>query len=597
VAEASSARVKAAKDVLNFAALITDDTAARDVIQASRVFKGLDEATIDNLVRYRHSHVEVTPKEVKPTSPVETLEFTDPLKKKHPSHEHVCFAEVGGPVERITTQLIEATRAHNKRRIEEMRQAITAESYDQAARNLVELAAKWAPDVEANLLRLAMELAALEGREAVVLEAEGTASLAVSGFSMREQVDFLRQKRPRPSRFWSEVLRGDHDRSFVVAGVKDIAMLEEFQAALVSSAQGGVGIAGFAKEFDRLVEAYGWDYKGERDWRIRTIYETNMRTSFMAGRLKQMRDPDVIRLRPYWQYRHADSRIPAMPRKVHKSWDGLVLNWNDPWWDTHFPPNDWMCTCGVRSLSRGDLRRLGKTGPDQAPADATLPVISKETGELVMQPVGIGQGWDYMPGDHWERGLVPSRLIEDPENQGGSGGGLVSIDTAGPLADLIAKARRFTAAKIDAGLTPQDYVSQFLRPFGASIGKPVLWSDPAGAKLLISDAMFRDRSGGWKVEKRGRDGYLGMIAETVLDPDEIWIGVRERKLDAYPGYLDQHVYRRFIRVDPDTGLIAVFEMGRVIWEAKTAFAPRTRSKPDFAYLDRHRVGKLVWKRK
>ncbi|MFT3687806.1 MAG: phage minor head protein [Paenirhodobacter sp.] len=86
-------------------------------------------------------------------------------------------------------------------------------------------------------------------------------------------------------------------------------------------------------------------------WRIRTIFATNSRTSYMAGRLAMMRDPDVVRIQPWWQYIHAESRTPMAPRPQHLFWDRLVLRWGDPWWDIHFPPNDWMCSCGVRAMS------------------------------------------------------------------------------------------------------------------------------------------------------------------------------------------------------------------------------------------------------
>jgi uncharacterized protein with gpF-like domain len=203
----------------------------------------------------------------------------------------------------------------------------------------------------------------------VLAEAAGTARFAaeLTRQDFPEQIAYLLQKRPRPTRAWTEAMHGDHDRWFVVAGATDTAMLEDFQAAIVAGAR-TYDIAGFAAAFDRIAEGYGWSYTGGREWRIRTIFETNIRTSYMAGLLRQMRDPDMVRARPWWQYLHADTRVPLRPRPLHQGWDGLVLAWNDPWWDTHFPPNDWGCSCGVRTLSDADLRRLGRTGPDAAPA-------------------------------------------------------------------------------------------------------------------------------------------------------------------------------------------------------------------------------------
>ena len=471
--------------------------------------------------------------------------------------------------------------------------------FDAAARNLLELAARWTPDAFGALVGQVLELAGLEGREAAFADADEAPAFADPEFrrqEFREQIDFLTQKRGKPTRAWTDAMQGDHDRAFVVAGVTDMAMLEEFQAAAIEGAR-SYDIEAFGAEFDRLVEKYGWSYNGGRDWRVRTIFETNIRTSYMAGRLRQMRDPDMLKARPYWQYIHADTRVPLNPRELHVAWDGLVLRATDPWWDIYFPPNDWKCSCGVRSLSEDQLKRLGKTGPDEAPEIVRAPYTHKASGETVDLPEGVGYGWDYMPGDLWERGLVPSRLIDDPGNRGGLGKNLVSIDTAEPVADLIASARAFKTQPLAVDLPSDDYVRAFLEPFGADLGQAVPWIDVAGTQLVISDELFRARDGSWKLHKRARDLYTAMLAETIMDPDEIWLGVREKPLDEHPGYSDLVISRRYIRVDPSAGTFAVFDIGRRSWQATTVFAPRNRSKPDFNYLDRQRVGKLIWKRK
>lgn len=323
----------------------------------------------------------------------------------------------------------------------------------------------------------------------------------------------------------------------------------------------------------------------------------------MAGRLKQMRDPDMVKAMPYWQYIHAETRMPLNPRPLHVAWDGLVLRWDDPWWDTYFPPNDWKCSCGVRALSDGQLKRLGKTGPDQAPEIVRKPYTHEASGVTVHLPEGTGYGWDYMPGDLWERGLVPSALI-------GEGGGLlqegrhkVVIDTPSPISDLLASARRFTAQpliRLDGApeLTVEDYVRAFLKPFGADIGQATLWQDKTGQRLPISDEFFKDRAGLWKVGKRGRAKFTPLMAQTMIDPDEIWIGVSAKSDPIDPSVEELLIDRRYIRVDPDMGIMTVMEIGRRWWEPVTAYLPQDRKgKPDLQALDRRRGGKLIWRRK
>ena len=82
---------------------------------------------------------------------------------------------------------------------------------------------------------------------------------------------------------------------------------------------------GLRKRFDEIVAKHGWKYKGGRDWRTRVIYDTNVLTSYAAGRWQQQA---VKELRPYWRYRH--SIASEHPRHLHLERDGIVLHADDP---------------------------------------------------------------------------------------------------------------------------------------------------------------------------------------------------------------------------------------------------------------------------
>lgn len=331
----------------------------------------------------------------------------------------------------------------------------------------------------------------------------------------------------------------------------------------------------------------------------RRRWSSAIRTSYMAGRLRQMRDPDMVRMRPFWQYRHAETRVPLAPREEHVRWNNLVLDWNDPWWDIHFPPNDWQCSCGVRTLSRGDLKRLGKAGPDTAPEIVRRPHLDKTSGQIVQLPEGVGFGWDYMPGDHWQRGLVPSAILNDPQATALTdlrGRLVVSIDQPEPMADLLAKARKFKAEVLPADLPEEAYAAELLKPFGTEIGKPILWEDVSGTRIVISEDIFKTHSGEWKALKRGHGDHAALIAEAIMDPDEIWLGVREVPDKDHPGYSEIMVTRRYIRVDPNSALFVLYEIGRRAWGAITGYGSLSKAKPDFNHIEKQRIGKLLWKR-
>ena len=522
--------------------------------------------------------------------------------------KHVCFAEADHPVRQAADQLIALLAPINGARLRAVRTAVLADGADEAMRNLLELAAIWTPDAQAHHIGKALQLMALIGRGEVLAELGETAGFAgeAEGIeqSFDEQLAFLRQKQPQQTDTWTDLMRGQHDRAFVIAGAKNAALLDDFFTAVQQAATDWDRDA-FAARFDEIVDKHGWSYNGGRDWRIRTIFETNLRTSYMAGRLKQMRAPAVVKMRPYWQYRHGENGTPLNPRPQHVSWDGLVLMHDDPWWDVHFPPNDWLCSCGVRTLSERDLARLNKTGADPAPETRTRPIVDRQTGKVIDQPEGVGYGWDYMPGDHWTKGLVPSVLIDEGEPREGSS--IVAIDEPSPLEDLRRLARPFAdpppvpsfpGPEHSSGFDEDEYpaVMQFLAAFGiADIEGEALFTDVAGHRLAISSGLFRDRSGASKARKNGRLDAVPYFAQAIVDPDEIWLQVRRDKAGQMTSAL---TYIRAAEID-DTmqGLAVGFGLGGKLWEASTAHLASRNKKPVFSGLQGRRSGKLIWARK
>lgn len=211
-----------------------------------------------------------------------------------------------------------------------------------------------------------------------------------------EAIEFFRRKLNMPTARWQDVYAAAHEEMFMVAGAMKADMLVDFKAAIDKAISDGTTLADFQKDFDRIVERYGWEYVGGRAWRTRVIFETNVRQAYNAGRYEQMQDPDVKRLRPYKIYRHSDAS--REPRTEHLAWDGLVLPADDPWWRTHTPQNGWGCKCKVFTLSKRDLAKMDKSGPDTAPEIKTVPYTDPKTGETRQVPEGIDPGFEYAPG-------------------------------------------------------------------------------------------------------------------------------------------------------------------------------------------------------
>jgi len=217
-----------------------------------------------------------------------------------------------------------------------------------------------------------------------------------------EQIAFFRRKLNLLTNAWTDIWNQAHDHAFVVAGANRDDLLADFRAAIDKIISQGMTLQQFRKEFDRIVATHGWDYNGGRNWRSRVIYETNLRTSYAAGRYAQLQA--VKRFRPFWKYVHCDS--VQHPRPLHLAWNGLILHADDPWWNAHFPPNGWGCQCSIQALSQDDLDRKGLQVGIAPPEDLQMVTIGQRGGSprTVEVPAGVDPGFGYTPGkDAWLR--------------------------------------------------------------------------------------------------------------------------------------------------------------------------------------------------
>lgn len=223
--------------------------------------------------------------------------------------------------------------------------------------------------------------------------------------SFQEQIDFFRDKLNLPSERWDSIQKAAHDRAFIVAGAMQADLIQDLRDAVAPLQR--TTLEQFRQDFRRIVAKHGWTgWTGEGSaageaWRTKVIFETNIRTSYAAGRWRQLTDPATLKAMPYWRYVHNDSVLH--PRPMHLAWNGLVLHHTDEFWQTHFAPNGWGCKCrivAVRGPKEGD-----KTEP---------PPGWNERNDKGLLP-GIDRGWDYAPGANAAtplRELIDKKLID-----------------------------------------------------------------------------------------------------------------------------------------------------------------------------------------
>ena len=323
-----------------------------------------------------------------------------------------------------------------------------------------------------------------------------------------EQLEFFRRKLSLPTQAWTDIYNTEHDWAFVVAGANRDAIVADFRVAVEKAIRDGTTLEEFRRDFDVIVGKHGWDYKGGLNWRSRTIYETNIRSSYAAGRYQQM--VAVKSVRPWWQYVHSDAVVH--PRPHHEALDGKIWHADDPVWLYYYGPNGWGCQCTVRALSDRDLQRMGRTGPDPSPEivweERTIGQFSTDGPRTVRVPVGIDPGFEHAPGrSRYESAMPPlQERALDP--------GVPSL----PPPDSPLPPRQVLPARmLPAGTSEERAIEALLGQFDAADG-PTVFADVVGERLVIGRDLF---SRGLPVPAP----ELPLIGEALRNPDEIWTRV------------------------------------------------------------------------
>nr|DAK31769.1 MAG TPA: minor capsid component [Caudoviricetes sp.] len=233
-------------------------------------------------------------------------------------------------------------------------------------------------------------------------------------------VDYLKSKGYNITWNWQEQLDAAHAKAFTVAKVTKADVLETLRLATEDAIQNGISERDFMKNLTPKLQAMGWwgkqvitDSQGRSTVvelgsprRLRTILRTNKSVAYHAGRYaEQITNSDE---QPYWQYVAVqDSRT----RPSHMALHGKVYRFDDPIWDTLYPPNGWGCRCRVRALSDFQLNNLGLSvdesggrlqeewalaGTDPLSGEEThskITVFKTNQGTIKTEP-----GWNYNVG-------------------------------------------------------------------------------------------------------------------------------------------------------------------------------------------------------
>jgi len=141
--------------------------------------------------------------------------------------------------------------------------------------------------------------------------------------------------------------------------------------------------------------------------RLETIFRTNMTVAYSAAHYTDM--VDSADTYPYWQFVCV---MDSATRPSHAALNGKIFRWDDPIWNTHFPPLDWGCRCRVRKLTSAQVRAKGlKVEASSGSMSWDERLVSERSGEVAKvavyedpgtgAKVSTGAGWSYNPGQAW----------------------------------------------------------------------------------------------------------------------------------------------------------------------------------------------------
>jgi len=178
--------------------------------------------------------------------------------------------------------------------------------------------------------------------------------------------EYLKSKKPEAHFDYDEIVHDAHKKAFTIAKMTNLDLLKDMQSSLTKAFKDGIGFDEWKNSVKPMLAKKGWlgnikvkdpktgeekeIYVGNR--RLRTIFNTNMRTAYAKARYESQ----MQSLGEYFRYTAVlDSRTREAHRKLH----GKTLPKTDKFWDTNYPPNGWGCRCKVQVLTEAECIARG----------------------------------------------------------------------------------------------------------------------------------------------------------------------------------------------------------------------------------------------
>ncbi len=255
-----------------------------------------------------------------------------------------------------------------------VRQALAgATSYDAAVRRLPDALGVDDQAPLATLLHRALVTANLAARGTVI---EDAAAAGAAVATMAEMpFDIVEPLSPDAAYRWFTSLRPMTPTAFAtlsdalgvtafrVARVESDTLLGAIKDALARGLKDGTTFRDFLGQVNDVFARAG--VTRLNPFHLDTVFRTNLKTAYEAGRFEQFQDPDVAPFFPFFQY-HAVMDVRTRPN--HAAMNGRIYATSNAIWSVWYPPCGFNCRCTVTAVSAAEARQRGLTESDPPPA-------------------------------------------------------------------------------------------------------------------------------------------------------------------------------------------------------------------------------------
>ncbi|WP_257263833.1 phage minor head protein [Endozoicomonas sp. ONNA2] len=222
-----------------------------------------------------------------------------------------------------------------------------------------------------------------------------------------QAIQYFQQKGIKTSFSWMDMIGEEHDAAVTVAKMMDTDLLSYVDKQVDKMLEAGDTLADFKRALiPRLQKAGWWGKKDVVDpltgkitktqlgsaSRLENIFRTNLQSAYAVGQWQSIQANSQSA--PYLMY---DAVEDHRTRPEHQQWNGTARPVDDPFWQTHYPPNGWNCRCGVIQLTKEEMER-NKIPLSPKPTIKKRLWINPRTGKAMNVPTDLDPGWDHNPG-------------------------------------------------------------------------------------------------------------------------------------------------------------------------------------------------------